>query len=123
LLHVLESPEPRFEDFGRARLRRGRVRVPLDRMFASAVRTDTYHVFLTAEGACDGLYVARRTRRAFEVREQGGGRSGVVFSYRIVGERKDGSPGRFARTAIPAPLALSSEVLPARLRRQSRGRR
>ena len=122
LLHALESPQAWFEDFGRARLRRGRAHVRLDRMFASAVRTDNYHVFLTAEGACEGLYVARRTRRGFDVREQGGGRSSVAFSYRVVGERKDVSPGRFARTTLPAPLVLTTEDLPARLRGTTRAR-
>ena len=74
LLHALESPDARFEDFGRARLRDGRAKVQLDPTFASVVRTDDYHVFITAEGECAGLYIARRTRRGFEVREQGGGR-------------------------------------------------
>ena len=123
LLHAIESPEARFEDFGRARLRRGRARVPLDRTFASAVRTNDYHVFLTAEGESAGLYVARRTRRGFEVRERGGGRSGVSFSYRVVAKRKDVAARRFARTVIPAPPVLAARDLPRSVRRKTRAAR
>jgi len=78
-LHALESPEARFEDFGRGRLRRGRARVRLDPAFASAVRAGDYHVFLTAEGECEALYVARRTTGGFEVRERGGGSASLAF--------------------------------------------
>ena len=121
LLHALESPEPRFEDFGRARLRNGRARVPLDRTFASAVRTDDYHVFITAEGETAGLYVSRRTRRGFEVREQGG-RSHVRFSYRVVAKRRDVPARRFARTTLPSPPVLAAKDLPSKLRRKTRAR-
>ena len=120
VLHALESPEPRFEDFGRARLRRGRAQVPLDPAFASAVRTDDYHVFLTAEGDNAGLYVARRTRRGFEVREQGGGRRSVGFSYRVVAKRKDVPAPRFARATPPKPIAIAARGLPPKLGRKRR---
>jgi len=53
LLRALESPDARFEDFGRARLRRGRAQVPLDPTFASAVQTGDYHVFVTAAGGTE----------------------------------------------------------------------
>lgn len=119
LLHALESPEARFEDFGRARLRRGRAQVPLDRTFASAVRTDDYHVFITAEGESKGLYVARRTRRGFEVREEGGGRSSVGFSYRVVARRRDVPARRFTRTTLAPPMVLAAKDLPARLKRKT----
>jgi hypothetical protein len=120
LLHALESPEARFEDFGRARLRRGRAQVPLDPAFASAVRTDDYHVFITAEGESAGLYVARRTRRGFEVREQGGGRSRVGFSYRIVAARRDVPGRRFTRATVAPALELAAKDLPASLYRKTR---
>ena len=106
LLHALESPDPRFEDFGRARLRRGRARVRLDPAFASAIQTSDYHVFLTAEGECEALFVARRTSHGFEVRDRGGGRSGARFSYRVVGKRRDVPGRRFARTVLPASPVL-----------------
>ena len=123
LLHALESPDARFEDFGRARLRDGRAKVQLDPTFASVVRTDDYHVFITAEGESAGLYIARRTRRGFEVREQGRGRSSVDFSYRIVAKRRDVPAGRFARATVAPPLALAVKDLPPKLKKkQNRAR-
>jgi hypothetical protein len=120
ILHALECPEAAFEDFGRARLRKGRAKVALDPMFASAVETDGYHVFVTPEGECAGLYVARRTRRGFEVREQGGRRSSAGFSYRVVARRLDVPAPRFRRTALPPPLAIPARELPSRLPRKAR---
>ena len=107
-LYCMESPECWFEDFGRARLVRGKARVRLDRTFAQIVRTGSYHVFLSPEGLCQGLYVSRRTRDGFEVREQQRGASTVRFSYRIVARRKDVGAPRFKRVKLP--------VLPARPR-------
>ena len=105
-LYCVESPECWFEDFGRARLVRGRARVRLDRTFAQAVRTDDYHIFLSPEGLSHGLYVARRTRDGFEVREQHQGKSTVPFSYRIVARRKDVKAPRFDRVTVrPVPPA------------------
>ena len=121
LLHALESPDARFEDFGRARLRDGRAQVQLDPTFASVVRTDDYHVFITAEGESAGLYIARRTRRGFEVREQGGGQSSVDFSYRIVAKRRDVPAGRFARATVAPPLVLAVKDLPPKLKKKRTG--
>jgi hypothetical protein len=88
-LYAVESPGHWFEDFGSARLTNGTVTVSLDPLFAQTVNTDyTYHVFLTANGNCRGLYVAKKTATAFEVRELGGGRSEISFDYRIVARRR-----------------------------------
>ena len=103
-LYCMESPECWFEDFGRARLVRGAARVRLDRIFAEVVRTGDYHVFLSPEGLSHGLYVSRRTRNGFEVREQHQGKSTVPFSYRIVARRKDVEGPRFKRVTPPPPL-------------------
>jgi hypothetical protein len=116
LLYAMESPEAWLEDFGRGRLVRGKAQVRLDPMFAEVVRTGAYHVFLTAEGESQGLYVRRRTRAGFEVCEQGGGRGSVGFSYRVVAKRKD-IPGRrrFEKVKItrpPAPRLKIPDVLP-----------
>jgi len=102
-LYCMESPESWFEDFGRARLARGRVFVKLEGVFAALVRLDEYHVFLTAEGDCNGLYVHRTSRSGFEVRERQGGRSDTPFSYRIVAKRKDVRGQRLARVKLPTP--------------------
>jgi hypothetical protein len=111
----MESPELWFEDFGSAGLRRGRVRVKLDADFAEVIATGDYRVFLTPEGDCNGLYVAKKSGAAFEVRELGGGKSSVNFSYRIVGRRKDVKRRqRFARIGLPKSAPVSRKRRPAR---------
>jgi hypothetical protein len=103
LLHCMESPEHWFEDFGAAKLRRGRAMVKLDVDFAKVIKRGDYKVFLTPEGDCRGLYV-RKSAASFEVREFAGGKSSVAFSYRIVGRRKDiRDHRRFAKFDVPVP--------------------
>jgi len=129
-LYSLESPESWFEDFGRARLIRGKARIRLDRGFAAVVRTGDYHIFLSPEGESRGLYVSRRGRDGFEVREQQRGTSTLWFSYRVVARRKDVIAPRFKRVVRsqlkPVQLAPARAFTlpkpPARLRR-SRARK
>ena len=107
-LYCMESPELWFEDFGTAKLRKGRVVVKLDPKFASVIKRGGYHVFLTPEGNCRGLYVRGKRAGNFEVREFAGGNSNVAFSYRIVGRRKDVRrhtrfPKVNTRLSLPAP--------------------
>jgi len=105
LLYCMESPELWFEDFGTAKLTRGRAVVELDARFATVITRD-YRVFLTPEGDCRGLYVRRKTAASFEVRELMDGKSDVAFCYRIVGRRKDiKGHRRFAKidTRMPSP--------------------
>ena len=126
-LYCVESPECWFEDFGRARLVRGKARVRLDRTFAAVVRTGDYHVFLSPEGLSHGLYVSRRTRDGFEVREQHRGASTVTFSYRIVARRKDVDAPRFSRVQLreipklparpPKPKATQARPAKVKVRR------
>ena len=88
-LYAMESPQHWFEDFGAGRLENGTAAVALDPTFAQTVNAASdYHVFLTPEGDCLGLYVSRKTASGFEVRELGGGRSTVAFDYRIVALRR-----------------------------------
>jgi len=101
-LYCIESPDSLFEDVGRARLRQGVAEVRLDRDFAALIRTGDYHVFLTAEGDCSGLYVSRRTGKGFTVRESGRGRSESGFSYRIVAKRRDVVAPRLERVKPPS---------------------
>lgn len=118
-LYCVESPECWFEDFGRARLVRGRGRVRLDPTFASVVRTGDYHVFLSPEGLSHGLYVSRRTANGFEVREQHRGTSTVSFSYRIIARRKDVKAPRFKRVNLSrfAKLPRAPKGMPVRTTR------
>ncbi len=79
-----ESPQVWFEDFGSAKLVGGVATVKLESKFAQLVDTKVpYHVFLTPDGDCPGLYVAQKDRNSFEVREVNGGHSNVEFDYRI----------------------------------------
>ena len=99
-LYCVESPESWFEDFGEGRVVRGRATVRIDPGFAALVR-GPYHVFLTPYGESGGLFVSRRTSKSFDVREQGGGKSSLPFSYRIVARRKDVDAPRLARVKMP----------------------
>ncbi len=88
-LYAVESPENWFEDFGSGQLSNGVASIDLDPTFAQTISTEAgYHVFLTPNGDCHGLYVANKTASGFEVRELGGGKSNVPFDYRIVAKRK-----------------------------------
>ena len=79
-----ESPQVWFEDLGTAKLVGGVATVKLESKFAQLVNTKLpYHVIITPNGDCHGLYVAQKTRNSFEVRELGGGNSNVEFDYRI----------------------------------------
>lgn len=119
LLYALECPESWFEDFGTARLVRGRATVKIDPTFAKLVRTDVYHVFLTPEGDCQGLFVARKSRNGFEVREQQAGRSSLRFSYRLVAKRRDIAGPRLARAKLPK-LADLPKVRPVKSKKVAR---
>ena len=104
LLVCMESPEPWFEDFGTAKLKRGRAVVKIDPNFAKVIKRD-YRVFVTPEGERRGLCVRRKRAGSFEVRELMGGTSNIAFSYRIVGLRKDiKGHKRFAKIDTQLPL-------------------
>jgi len=108
----VQSPESWFEDFGTARLVRGRATVRLDRGFAAVVRRDRLHVFLTPEGECRGLYVSRKSAAGFEVRELQRGTSSVRFTYRVVARRKDVDAPRLARVKLPARPQRADAPIP-----------
>lgn len=102
----MESPISYFEDFGQAGLVDGVAHVSLDPDFAALVRTDQYHVFLTPNGDCRGLYVAERESTGFTVRELQGGTSSLNVSYRVVAERADVETGRLEAVLMPQVPAL-----------------
>jgi hypothetical protein len=88
-LYAMESPQHWFEDFGGGRLANGSASVTIETTFAETVNANSdYHVFLTPEGDCRGLYVSHKTASGFEVHELSGGQSNVDFSYRIVALRR-----------------------------------
>jgi hypothetical protein len=117
-LYCMESPEVWFEDFGAAKLKRGRAVVKIDADFAKVIKRGDYRVFVTPEGDCRGLYIRGKRVASFEVRELAGGESNVAFSYRIVGRRKDiKGYTRFAkidaRLPVPAPKRRPAPTLRA----------
>lgn len=88
-LYAIESPQNWFEDFGSGQLSNGSAMIQLENTFAQTVNTDVnYHVYLTPNGDCKGLYVTQKTGSSFEVHELGKGTSNIAFDYRIVAERK-----------------------------------
>jgi len=100
-LYAVESPESWFEDFGFAKLVRGRKRVAIKRDFAQFIHPREYYVFLTPEGDSNGLYVTKKSAAGFEVVEQQGGRSNTRFSYRIVAKRRDLRSRRLEMVRLP----------------------
>jgi hypothetical protein len=88
-LYAMEAAENWFEDAGAAQLVNGKATVQLDHLFAQTVNGDVdYHVFLTPNGECEGLYVASKGAQGFEVRELRRGHSNISFDYRIMARRK-----------------------------------
>jgi len=86
--YSVQSSENWFEDAGTAQLVNGAGRVNLESVFGQTVNTGVeYHVFLTPDGDCKGLYVSAKTASGFEVHELGGGTSSVAFEYRIMAKR------------------------------------
>jgi hypothetical protein len=86
--YSVQSAENWFEDAGTGQLVNGTGRVNLESVFGQTVNTGVeYHVFLTPDGDCKGLYVSAKTASGFEVRELGGGASSIAFEYRIMAKR------------------------------------
>ena len=101
LVYSMESPESWFEDFGEARLVRGKTRVKIRADFAAIVDTKSYQVFITPYGDCAGLYVSARAAKYFDVREHGGTTRSVAFAYRIVARPRHSDHKRLAKINLP----------------------
>ncbi len=110
LLYCVESAESQFEDFGEVKLVKGKAEVRLDRDFIGVADTRYYHVFLTPYGDSQGLFVTARRSTGFQVREQGGGKSSLTLSYRVVARRKHTATRRFAKVTAPAKPKLPVEL-------------
>ena len=133
VLYCMESPELWFEDFGTAKLNKGRATVKLDADFAKVIKRGDYRVFVTPEGECRGLSVRRKRAASFEVRELMSGTSSIAFSYRIVGRRKDiRAQERFAKIdtrlllprppRMPKPTAAALRAFIARVEKEAQER-
>ncbi|MDH5715903.1 MAG: hypothetical protein OEZ30_10090, partial [Candidatus Aminicenantes bacterium] len=102
LLYAMESPEIWFEDFGTAQLVNGQAVVPVEKIFAQTANIEMgYLLFLTPIGECQGLYISRKDKDSFEVRELGGGTSNISFDYRIVAKRRGYEEVRFEEFTEP----------------------
>jgi len=87
--YAMQSAENWMEDAGSGQLSAGHTHIDLEQRFSQVVNAALeYHVFLTPEGDCKGLYIANKSASGFDVRELGGGKSGIAFSYRIMARRK-----------------------------------
>jgi len=110
-LAAIESPNNWFEDFGSAQLVGGVATIRLDARFIQTVNTGVeYHVFLTPNGDCKGLYVHQKTATDFEVRELGNGNSSVKFDYRITALRKNYETKRFVDHSREFPGSRDGSV-------------
>jgi hypothetical protein len=121
---------PQVEDVGEGQLTNGRAYVTIDARLADTIdRRVAYHVFVTPEGDCKGLYVTQKSPTGFVVRELQAGRSSLAFEYRIVakplGENgtrlalappeprraDDGfTAGAASRRAMPTPLSPEARM-------------
>jgi hypothetical protein len=104
LLYALETPEPVFEDLGRARLKNGVAVVPIEPTFARTVDPSdaNYLVFLTPEGPNNSLYIASKTATSFEVRSMTG--PDITFNWRAVVKQKGSDNVRLEEIDLPEPI-------------------
>lgn len=108
-LYAEEGTQNWFFDVGSGRIEEGMALVTIDPTFVQTVNTQVqYHVFLTPEGDCKGLYVTQKREDSFEVRELDGGKSTVPFSYRIVAKRKGYEEERLATVPREEMVALTA---------------
>ena len=114
-LYAVEAPDNWFEDIGSGQLANGSAVVQLEPTFAQTVNSGVeYHVFLTPNGDCKGLYVANKTAGSFEVRELGGGKASVGFDYRIIARRKGYEQIRMADKTKVFAAVKAHDQLPKR---------
>ena len=71
-----------------------------------------YHVFLTPNGDCKGLYIAAKTPTSFEVRELGGGTSSVRFDSASLPSAKTSKPSAWKTTPkTAAPIEAMKKAI------------
>jgi hypothetical protein len=122
-LNGISSPENWFEDIGSGQLANGQAVVNIEPVFGETVNTSVdYHVFLTPNGDCKGLYVTQKSAASFIVHELGGGTSSIGFDYRVVAKRRGFEAVRLAdKTKMMTPsskMSLTASRRPAMSRPQ-----
>jgi hypothetical protein len=123
--YSLQTAENWAEDMGSAELHNGLAHIDIEAEFAQTVNTGVkYHVFLTPNGDCKGLYVTAKSSGGFDVRELGGGTSSIEFDYRIVAKRV-GSENERLTDVTDQMRALQEQHAamhdPARIRKRPAG--
>jgi len=122
-LYAVQAAENWNEDAGSARLANGSAVVKLESTFAQTINSGVeYHVFLTPNGDCKGLYVTNKMPNSFEVRELGGGTASIAFDYRIMAHRRGYENVRLAdqterlakMAALEKPVLRKPPKLPAK---------
>ncbi len=87
-----EAVEILFMDYGHGQLINGEVVINIDPNLSKNILVDDQHplkVFIQLEGDCNGVYVTDKSSVSFKVKELGGGRSNVAFTYQIAAQRAD----------------------------------
>jgi hypothetical protein len=109
--YAVQAAENWLEDYGSGRLTNGSATIVLEPAFAGTVNAGVeYHVFLTPNADCKGLYVDHKTAASFEVHELGGGRAQIAFDYKIVAKRL----GHETERLVDVTEQLRTEVEAAR---------
>ena len=95
--YVVEATEVWLVDMGTSKLRNGECYVKLDEQFRKIIHVgddelsltdeNPYRVFLTPLGDCNGLYVAKKDKDGFLVKELRGGKSNVQFEWVVYAKR------------------------------------
>jgi hypothetical protein len=116
-LYAVEAADNWFEDAGSGQLASGSATVAFDQVFAQTVNGDVdYHVFITPNGECEGLYVTHKSAQGFEVHELHRGHSSIAFDYRIMARRKGFENVRMQDVTDDfAHMKQESDLLAARL--------
>ena len=98
------APARAVERVGEAQLVSGHAFVALEPSLAKTMDgSQGYHVFVTPEGDCNGLYVTGKTSSGFTVRELHHGTATLAFDYRIVASARQIALPRPAAIGMPLP--------------------
>jgi hypothetical protein len=116
-LYAVEAADNWFEDAGLGQLANGSATIAFDQIFAQTINGEVdYHVFLTPNGECEGLYVTNKGAQGFEVHELHSGKSSIAFDYRIMARRKGFETVRMQDvTEDFASMKSESDALAARV--------
>lgn len=96
ILFSPEAPEIVFQDFGIGKLKNGETTILLDPILKESLFIDEKHplkVFITLEDDCNGVFVTKKTKDGFTVKELKNGNSNASFSWQIVANRADTKDG------------------------------